>query len=445
MQQRTIAVVGAGISGLGAAWLLSRRHDVTVFERNGYLGGHSNTVDIETPDGRRAIDTGFIVFNRASYPNLVALFDHLSVESAETTMSFAVSLDCGRYEYSGEGLFGLFGQPSNIVSPRHWRMLADTLRFFRTAGAARRGDLDPNLTLGDWLTARGFSRAFIDRHILPIGAAIWSATKTEILSFPALAFMRFFEHHGLLEVKKQRWRTVRGGSRAYVRKLTQDSRCRFATSSAVVRVQRDKEMVAVTTADGETRRFDDCVLACHADAALTMLGDADADERRLLGAFRYSDNEALLHCDEGWMPRRRRLWASWNYLSAGAAGPLCVSYWMNSLQHLETRRNYFVTLNAPSPMDPRLMIGRFFYRHPIFDSGALTAQRHLWQLQGRRRTWFCGSYFGYGFHEDGLQAGLAVAEAIGGVRRPWSALNESGRIHMHANSKPADATILAAE
>lgn len=420
-----IAVIGAGVSGLGAAWLLSKAHDVTVFEREGRLGGHSNTVDVAGPDGPVGIDTGFIVYNTAAYQNLIALFDHLGVATAKSNMSFSVSLDGGQFEYSGSGLAGLFGQAENIASVQHWRMVFDILRFFREARSLTEMDAGGAVELGQWLRARGYSNAFVDRHLMPMAAAIWSTPSARVQDFPCAAFARFFANHGLLRVfGRPQWRTVLGGSRNYVAAIKASTQARFETGRPIRQVRRAREGVWITDETGSLERFDACVLAGHADESLDLLVDADAHEQRLLGAFRYEPNRAVLHNDAGWMPKRRRLWSSWNYASAASADELSVTYWMNALQPLTTQENWFVTLNPGREIAPEHVARTFEYSHPLYDSVSLNAQRELWGLQGRRQTWFCGSYFGYGFHEDGLQSGLAVAEDIGGVRRPWQHLED---------------------
>jgi uncharacterized protein len=424
-----IAVVGAGIAGLGCAWLLSQKHDVTLFEQSPKLGGHANTVDVETADGTVAVDTGFIVYNTGSYPNLIALFDYLDVPTATSSMSFAVSMRDGSYEYSGTPQ-GLFGQPSNLFRPSHWRMTRDIFRFFREARAlGQSSENKDDLPLGEWLRRGAYSRAFIDDHIIPMGAAIWSTPAMQMMEFPATAFARFFANHGLLQATDQpEWRTVEGGSREYVRRVRDDFKAQVVSGRAVVEVARSPDGVGVRTADGETRAFDKCVIAAHADDALAMLGDADDLEHTLLSRMGYSDNRAVLHRDARLMPRRRSLWSSWNYIAAPSHDELCVSYWMNNLQPLPTREDLFVTLNPSRAIAPADVIGEFAYRHPTYDSHALDAQTRLWSLQGRRNTWFCGSYFGYGFHEDGLQSGLAVAEQLGNLRRPWNVAGESDRL-----------------
>ncbi len=440
-----VAVIGGGISGLAAAWLLSQRCDVTLFERESYIGGHSNTVEAPAAGPSVPVDTGFIVYNEANYPNLTALFEHLGVPTAPTSMSFAVSLDKGRYEYSGTGLSGLFGQPSNLLSPSHWAMTADVFRFFREARELLRTDGADGPSLGQYLAEHRYSRSFIERHIVPMAAAIWSTPSSQVLSFPAASFVRFFDNHGLLQARNQPvWRTVVGGSREYVGRILAAMPAHVVKDAGVSRIDRDARGVVVHHRGGQ-QRFDACVIATHADEALSLLGEATTDERDLLGAFRYQRNLAILHRDSSFMPRRRRLWSSWNYLGSGAGEnrSLSLTYWMNNLQPLGERApELFVTLNPDREIDAA--IATFDYAHPMFDTAAMAAQRVLWRLQGERRTWFCGSYFGYGFHEDGLQAGLAVAEEISGARRPWLVDDPSGRIHVGLPRRGGAAPVLEA-
>lgn len=424
-----IAVIGSGIAGLSAGWLLSRTHEVTLYEQGSHAGGHSNTVDVTTPEGRIPVDTGFIVYNERNYPNLTALFRHLAVPTAATQMSFALSAADGRYEYAGS-LAGFFGQPGNLLDRHHWRLLAEILRFFREAS---RNDALCNspLSLGEAMAAAGYSQRFIEEHLLPMGAAIWSTPADRMLDYPVAAFLRFYRNHGLTQlVARPRWRTVVGGSREYVRRMLTDSRIVLRLDTPVRAVLRRGAAVEVLDGHGNRQRYDQVVIAAHADQALAMLADADEVERELLSAFPYQRNHAVLHTDARLMPTRRRLWASWNYMKsgAGAESGLCVSYWMNSLQPLATRTNIFVTLNPPAMPDPARVFGSFAYDHPVFDARSMAAKARLWHLQGRRRTWFCGAYFGDGFHEDGIQSGLAVAEQLGGIRRPWTVAAESGRI-----------------
>ncbi len=438
-----IAVIGTGISGMSVAWLLSQAHNVTVYERAERVGGHSNTVDVS--DGNRAVpvDTGFIVYNEAAYPNLTALFAHLGVPTKPSDMSFAVSLDGGNLEYSGSGLAGLFAQKSNLFRPRFWSMLTDIRRFYREAPAEVTLLDELHTSLGDYLDARRYSPAFRDDHLLPMAGAIWSAPPQAMLAYPAASFIRFHDNHGLLQVaNRPQWRTVTGGSRIYVERLTNSFLDQIELGVAAKRVHRNGGRAAVTDAAGRTQWFDHVVIGAHADEALAMLDDPSPAERSLLGAFAYSQNVAVLHSDASLMPKRRAVWSSWNYTGTGApdreTNGCTVTYWMNRLQNLATPTQLFVTLNPHRLPAPATVIAREAYDHPLFDAAAMNAQRRLWSLQGERNTWFCGSYFGSGFHEDGLQAGLAVAEALGRVRRPWSVQNESGRIFITPRqSEPA--------
>ena len=430
MSKLRIAVIGSGISGLSAAWLLSKQHQVTLYEANQYIGGHANTVDVDTPRGPVAIDTGFIVYNDANYPNLTALYQHLGVETHETEMTFALSLNNGAYEYSGTGLNGLFGQRRNMLSRRHWQLLLDLARFFRTA-QSRIGNHSDGTTLGHFLAYEGYSTTFVEDHIVPMGAAIWSTSMAEMLNYPARSFIDFYANHGLLGfINRSAWRSVTGGSRSYVERMIKDGGFEVLRNIRAERIVRHANYVHITDARGASRPFDHVVIATHADQALKLLDQPDTLETNLLEPFTYQENIAVLHRDSRWMPKRKRLWSSWNYHKGGAISDdnLCVTYWMNSLQKLKSDTNFFVTLNPSQEIHPKAVDRSFVYEHPVFNARTSEAQRHLHSLQGHKRTWFCGSYFGYGFHEDGAQSGLAVAEQLGGVRRPWNVDNESGRI-----------------
>lgn len=423
-----IAVIGSGISGLSCAWLLSTRHHVTLYERADRLGGHSHTVDVGTRPSQ-PVDTGFIVYNERTYPNLTALFAHLAVPTKPSDMSFAVSLDGGRVEYSGTGLRGLFAQKSNLLRPRFWSMLRELARLYRNAPDDLTRLADTEISLGAYLDREGYSAALRDDHILPMAAAIWSTAAQDVLDYPASAFLRFCCNHGLLQLRdRPEWRTVEGGSRVYIERLVRKISGPVYLGVGAARVRRSHDSVVVEHGNGRQSAFDRVVIATHADQALALLEDPSPDERRLLGAFRYSKNLAVLHCDDQLMPLRREAWSSWNYLDAG--DELCVTYWMNRLQGTEGR-DLFVTLNPAYPPRAGTILMSELYEHPLFDGTAMRAQKELWSLQGKRSTWFCGAHFGAGFHEDGLQSGLAVAEQLGGARRPWTVENESGRIHLH--------------
>lgn len=437
-----LAVVGSGIAGLAAAWLLHQGHSVTLYEKDERLGGHCNTVDVVDAEGNRlAVDTGFIVYNTINYPNLAALFQHIGVATQPSEMSFAASLDGGRLEYSGSDLKGLFAQPRNLLRPRFWAMLRDIARFYREAPRFLAAPDAEGMSLGRYLEAGGYSDGFVHDHLLPMGAAIWSATEADMRDHPAASFIRFFASHGLLRLAgRPPWRTVTGGSRVYVERLAAPLAGCIRLACPVRAVRRQGDGVVVEETGGAARRYDHVVLATHADQALALLADASAEEGTLLGRFRYARNPAVLHTDATLMPRRRRAWASWNYIGAGGRrDEVCVTYWLNRLQRLATRRDFFVTLNPVQAPREDGVIARFPYEHPGFDAAAVAAQARLWTLQGVRRTWFCGAYFGAGFHEDALQSGLAVAEALGGVRRPWSVADESGRITLAPSRAPIEA------
>ena len=437
--RQRFAVIGSGISGLSAAWLLSKRHDVVLYEREPRLGGHSNTVMADTSDGPTPVDTGFIVFNDWTYPNLIALFEHLGVATHASDMGFAVSADNGGFEYSGGTLGGLFGQPGNIIRPRFWRMMRDLHRFYSTMPEKlHTGELE-DISLGAVLDRDGYALSFQTDHLLPMAAAIWSGTVDGMREYPAAAFVRFFVNHGLFKYTgRPQWRSVIGGSKSYVAKISKGLDVR--TSAGVRAIHRAPDGVTITDQNGHNDRFDGVIMAAHADQTLAMMTDADDMERTILKPFSYQKNLAVLHTDPKLMPIRRRVWSSWNYLARPRMQTkdtlgrdetgLCVTYWMNNLQDLPTRDDLFVTLNPITPPDQAHILGTYQYDHPLFDNDTDAAQRELWRLQGHRRTWYCGSYFGAGFHEDGLQSGLAAAESAADVRRPWSVENESGRIHL---------------
>ncbi|MFL9914664.1 FAD-dependent oxidoreductase [Paraburkholderia fungorum] len=406
-----VAVIGAGISGLASAYLLARDHQVTLFESAGYAGGHTNTVDVALEGHTHPVDTGFLVFNDRTYPNLVALFAELGVESHPSDMTFSVSLDEGRLEWAGTSLNTVFAQRRNMFSPSFIGMLRDIMRFNSSAQRNLEIATQTRASMGELLTAGGYGGPFQRDYLLPMAAAIWSSAVADILAFPATTFLRFCLNHALLQVNRRpQWKTVVGGGREYVRRIvgTLDD-VRIAT--AVRGVRRAADGVDVFTDKG-VERFDALVLATHAPTTLRLLEDADRDERSVLGAVRYQPNVAVLHTDTNLLPRRQRVWSAWNYLgSRGVDGthPVCVSYLVNQLQPLPFKTPLVVTLNPATQPAPGTELRRFVYDHPLFDLAAIDAQHRLPSLQGKRRTWFAGAWTGYGFHEDGLKSALRVA------------------------------------
>jgi predicted NAD/FAD-binding protein len=445
VQPLKVAVIGSGISGLSCAWLLQERHDVTVYEADARIGGHSHTVEVVgDAAGGVPVDTGFIVYNEANYPNLTALFRHLGVATQKAEMSFGVSLDGGALEYGSAHPGALLAQPGNLIKPRFWSMIKDLVRFYREAPEALAALEREPLTLGELLDRGGYGEAFQHDHLLPQVGAIWSTSPAGARDYPAAALIRFFTNHGLLNLAtRPQWRTVSGGSRAYVAQLTAPFADRIRRDTVVTQVRRLRQGgVEVRDRQGGVERFDRVVIATHADQALALLESPTTRETAVLGAFRYSSNLAVLHSDPALMPRRRAAWSGWNHIGRrDEPDGFCVTYWMNLLQSLPRRQNLFVTLNPRREPDPARVIGRYIYDHPLFDTAALDAQRRLWSLQGVGGIWYCGAHFGAGFHEDGLQSGLAAAEHLSAdqatpVRRPWSVADESGRIHITAPFEP---------
>jgi predicted NAD/FAD-binding protein len=418
-----VAVIGGGIAGLSAAWLLRDACEVTLFEAERRLGGHADTQEVEIAGQRVAVDTGFIVYNELNYPNLMGLFEALGVTTEASDMSFGVSIGDGRLEYAGGAWPQLFAQKRNLVRPRFLAMLRDVVRFYREA-PRQLAHADESLTLGAFLAREGYGAAFVHDHLLPMGAAIWSASVEGMREFPACAFVRFFENHGLLRLSgRPRWRTVSGGSHRYVARIAAALDGRVATGRAVLAVTRDDAGAVVHLADGSAQPFDRVVMAVHGDVALRLLGRPSAAERAVLSQVRYQDNAMVLHLDEALMPRRRGVWSSWNYLARGPADhrrEVAVTYWMNRLQNLRTARPLFVSLNPfRAPRADTVLLAKT-YRHPQYDSAMLRAQALLPSIQGRGRVWFCGAWCGYGFHEDGIASAVAVARDFG-VAAAWQA------------------------
>lgn len=416
-----IAIVGSGISGLGAALALATRHEVRLLERAPRFGGHACTVTVDRFGPAIAVDAGFIVYNEANYPNLVALFAELGVPTHWSDMSFGLSLDGGRMEYACDSLDKIFAQRRNLLSPAFLRGLRDILRFNRTAAAELEAGALDGLGLGEWLAARGYSDWFRDRFLLPMGGAIWSTPLADMLDFPAANLVAFFRNHDLMTglAPARRWRTVTGGSREYVARALARLGPRARAGVEVVRVERQGGRPVLRLADGSEARFDQVVLATHAPEALRLLAGADQEERAILGAFRTAANRAVLHSDPRLMPRRRKVWSSWNFLAGGpGARPAPVTYWMNRLQGLPERFPLFVSLNPAAGPDPGLVHAEFDWAHPVFDRAAFAAQGALDRIQGRGGVWYAGAWTGWGFHEDGLRSGLRVAAALG-ARPHW--------------------------
>lgn len=421
MNRQRIAVVGAGISGLASAWLLSRRYDVTLFEAGDYLGGHTNTVDVTVDGFTHPVDTGFLVFNERTYPNLIAMFALLGVDSVATEMSFAVSLRKPELEWAGSNLATVFGQKRNLLRPAFWRMLGDILRFNRESTAWLLSHPGDSRSLGEFLDAGGYSREFADWYLLPMAAAIWSCPTGQMRAMPLGPFVRFCNNHGLLQIfDRPAWRTVSGGARSYVRKLAEQL-ADVRVACPVSAVTREAAGLRVTHAHGSDH-YDQVVMACHSDQSLAILGYTASDaQREVLAAIRYQPNRAILHTDPALLPRQRSLWSAWNYFAGeGAPGeqPVGVSYLINKLQPLPFSTPVVVTLNPVSEPAPDKVLAEFDYAHPVFDAAAIAAQERLPEVQGENGIWLAGAWGSYGFHEDGLKSALRVANALG-VQAPW--------------------------
>lgn len=411
-----IAIIGAGVSGLTAAYLLARRHRVVVYEAAAHAGGHAHTVEVQENGRAIALDTGFLVYNRRNYPQFCRLLDELGVATQRSDMSFSFRDERTGFEYAAPEPWRLFAQPRNLLRPAFWGLLREILRFYREAPRLlAAAAADAGLTLEEYLARSGYSEMFVQQHLLPFAAAIWSAGRREMGAFPARAFVAFFQNHGLLSLHgRPRWRTVSGGSRRYVERLTAPLGDRLRLSSPVISVRRDDEGVLVTTSGGAPERFSHVVVACHADQALALLTDASDLERETLGAFVYAANDVVLHSDLRLLPRRRAAWSSWNaHGLQSAPDRVAVTYHLNLLQRPRCRRRYLITLNRTADLDPATIHGRFTYDHPQYDRRALAMQNRHEQLNGQRRTYFCGAYWGYGFHEDGVASALRVAARFG--------------------------------
>jgi predicted NAD/FAD-binding protein len=416
--RKNIAVIGGGVAGLTAAYLLDTRHQVTLFERNDYAGGHTHTIELtEGPDAGLAVDTGFIVLNDKTYPLFRKLLARLGVLTQISDMSFAFASEISGLQYAGTNLDGLFAQRWNLLSPRFHHLLHHITRFCRLARADLYSGRLSGRTLNDYLRWRNVPASTVRNYLVPMAGAIWSASAEGIRSFPAESLVRFWDNHGLLSLKNRpQWMTVQGGSHAYVKKMRADWKVRLQLRADIECVRRTMAGAVIRHRDGREEVFDAVVLAAHADESLRLLADPTLDERRLLGPWTYQPNHTVLHTDARVMPSNRRAWASWNYVERpqrADASPVAVTYHMNRLQNLRATKDYFVTLNDTSAIGRDMIVRDFIYHHPVYTFDSLNTQNELPTLNGKQQTYFCGSYFGYGFHEDAVRSAVAVAESLG--------------------------------
>jgi uncharacterized protein len=409
-----IAIIGSGISGMLAAYLLCPDHEVTVFEANGYIGGHTHTVPVVVDGQTYAIDTGFVVFNDWTYPNFIKLLDRLGVATQPSSMSFSVRCERTGLEYNGATINTLFAQRRNLFRLSFHRMWRDILRFNRTAKALLQ-TADAQTTLEEYLVSNDYSQEFIEQYLIPMGASVWSTEPQLMRQFPLRSFVQFFHNHGMLTVNlRPQWRTVSGGAQNYVPALTRPYRDRVRLNCPVHSISRQKDHVIITPRHSEPECFDAVIIATHSDQALTMLEDASPQEREILGAIPYQKNEIILHTDESILPHRRLAWASWNYhIPKEEQGRVTVTYNMNMLQNIEASQTFCVTLNRSDAIDPAKILRRLTYHHPRYTCASVSAQQRYADINGAQRTYFCGAYWGYGFHEDGVNSALAVCQALG--------------------------------
>ena len=410
---KRIAVIGSGISGLSAAYYLSRGHEVHVFERDNRLGGHTNTVMVESGSGPIPVDTGFIVHNDRTYPNFCRLMAELGVATQPSDMSFAVTERDGAFEYSSRGLGGFFAQKSNCFSPSHYKLLREILRFNRQAPRVLTLPDAEGMTLGQFLDAGRYSPVFVDRYLIPMAGAVWSMAPEVMPMFPVLTLVRFMQNHGMLGINTHpRWKVIRGGSHSYIAPLTAPFRERIVKNAIIQSVVRSERGVTLQLQDRPARSFDDVVFACHGDQILPLLAQPTGVEREVLSCFTSTRNETCLHTDAALLPKRPAARASWNYL-LGDSGKVTVTYHMNRLQSLQTAEQYCVTLNATEAVAPGRELHRMVYDHPLYTRAAIRAQERWSEVSGKNHTHFCGAYWFYGFHEDGVRSGMRVAEALG--------------------------------
>ena len=411
-----IAIIGSGISGLALGYILDKNHDIQIFEKESYIGGHCRTINAEVENQKIPVDTGFIVFNKKNYPHLTSLFEHLGVKYEKSKMSFGVSIQDENFEYGTGSINSLLAQRSNIFRLDFWKMLKDILKFFKHSKEFAENaehtiaDLLNYLKLGDW---------FKNYFLLPMAGSIWSANPKSILDFPSITLINFFENHGLLTVKDQpQWHTVTGGSKEYVKLLTESFHDKINLSTAIQKVERQQDKVVLTDENGIKHEFDRVVFACHSDQALTMIANPTKDEKEILGNIKYQENKVTLHVDQELMPNNKRAWSSWNYIDYGIDQSLTLTYWMNNLQNLNTTQNIFVTVNPTDAIDRSKILNEHIFHHPVFDLKAMNAQKKIDTIQGVQNTWFVGAYSRYGFHEDGILSAVKVAENMG-ESLPW--------------------------
>jgi predicted NAD/FAD-binding protein len=409
-----IAIIGSGISGLTAAYYLSPHADITLYEKEGRLGGHTATVDVDLDGRHYAIDTGFIVYNEKTYPNFIRLLNELGVAVKKTVMGFSVSSKVNGLEYSGAGISTLFAQKRNIFNLNHWRMIIDIVRFNRNAPRhLKNNQLDEKITLGDYLNIHAYSQAFIHHYLVPMGAAIWSSSTTAMLDFPMKFFIRFFHNHGLLKIiNRPQWYVIQGGSRSYIAPLYSATNINLQLNASIAEVRRFENNIEVVSVSGEVSIFDQVIFACHSDQALSLIADPSVEEKAVLNAMPYQMNDVVLHVDENLLPRLKQTWSSWNYLQHDYEQQSILTYNMNILQGIKSPLTFCVTLNNTAGINPEKILAKFKYAHPVFTHESLEAQKKWADINGVSNTWFCGAYWRNGFHEDGVVSGLNVVNGI---------------------------------